>query len=43
VRKALGGSLKVGARAAIDVEIGRFREENIVFERSGGIGAKVRL
>jgi hypothetical protein len=43
VRKALGGSLKVGARAEIDVAVGRFREEGIVFEREGGIGAKVRL
>jgi hypothetical protein len=43
VRKALGGSLKVGARAEIDVALGRFREEGVVFERGGGIGARVRL
>ncbi|KAF1820362.1 uncharacterized protein K489DRAFT_301784, partial [Dissoconium aciculare CBS 342.82] len=43
VRKALGGSLKVGARAEIDVGIGEWREQKVVFEREGGIGAKVRL
>jgi hypothetical protein len=43
VRKALGGSLKVGARAEIDVGIGKWREQRVVFEREGGIGAKVRL
>lgn len=43
VRKALGGKLRLGARAEVDVRIGEFEEVDVVFQRGGGIGAHVRL
>jgi len=41
VRKALGGVLKLEARATIGVRIGEFQEE--VWFVGDGIGAKVRI
>lgn len=41
VKRALGGSLKLGAEAIVGVRIGRWVEE--VWFVGGGIGARVRL
>lgn len=41
VKKALGGSLKLGAEAVVGVRIGRWEEE--VWFVGGGIGARVRI
>lgn len=41
VRGALGGTLKLAARATVGVRVGRW-EERVWFE-GGGIGARIRL
>lgn len=41
VKQALGGKLKVSARAEVGVEIGAWRE--MVWFEGGGIGARVRI
>ena len=41
VRKALGGNLKLNARAEVGVRVDNF--ETSVWFRGGGIGAKIRL
>lgn len=41
VKNALGGTLKLSARAKVDVRLGEFKEN--VWFRGGSIGARVRL
>lgn len=41
LRKAIGGQLKLSAKADVGVRIGRWEET--VWYQGGGIGAKVRL
>ncbi len=41
IRKAVGGQLRLSARADVGVRLGRWGEE--IWFRGGGIGAKVRL
>jgi len=41
VRKALGGTLKLGTRADVSVRIGEFEED--IWVQFNGIGAKVRV